>query len=598
MLHRSIDDIFIKILLMKREVYQENLLVKGANMFAITRIIDNLTISIKLLIVVFIVIIGLVVSSFLALTSARDRMLSERLSEVHAAVDMTVNLATHLDQQVQTGKLTQDQAQAQFREIVTAERFDNGDYVFAYTFDGVLFVNPGQPQNIGKNLIDLTDVYGHQITRQILTIAQSGQGGTASYWYPRAGSTVPIPKYAYVRGFMPWNIAIAAGVYVDDVDAAFWSMVWTLAEFLVPLFLVLCALVMLIRTSVAGGLKSLASAMRKLAEGDLSITIEGAKRRDEIGTMAAAVEVFRQNAEENHALRARQEEMKASAEREKRATLVKMADQFQATVGGVVQTVVTAVGHLETTAKAMAGSADQSTARSSVVASAANQATENVQTISAATEQLSASINEIGQQLNRSAGITKQAVDQSNTVNAKMRALAGAAQKIGAVVSLINDIASQTNLLALNATIEAARAGEAGKGFAVVASEVKALANQTAHATGEIAAQIQSIQSETDASVTGMGLIARTIDEIDGTVATIAAAVEQQGAATREIARNVEQAAVGTNEVSANINGVREATSETGSAAADVLSSAGVLAQQTAVLRDQVSGFIAEIRAA
>jgi methyl-accepting chemotaxis protein len=562
------------------------------------KLIDNLGISFKLMIVVLVVIIGLVATSFLALTTARDRMLAERLSEVHAAVDMAANLAATLEQQVQEGKLTHDQAFGQFRDILNAERFDNGNYVFAFDYNVITVINPGQPNHLGKNMSGSRDSYGHLMAQRMVEIAETEQSGSMSYWIPRAGSTTPVPKYTYVRAFAPWRLALGAGVYVDDVDVAFWSMVWTLAEFLVPLFLVLCALVMLIRTSVAGGLKGLAASMRKLAEGDLSIAIEGAKRRDEIGTMAAAVEVFRQNAGENHALRARQEEMKTSAEREKRATLVKMADQFQATVGGVVQTVVTAVGHLETTAKAMAGSADQSTERSAVVASAANQATANVQTISAATEELSHSINEIGQQLNRSAGITKQAVDQSNTVNAKMRALAGAAQKIGAVVSLINDIASQTNLLALNATIEAARAGEAGKGFAVVASEVKALANQTAHATGEIAAQIQSIQSETDASVTGMGLIARTIDEIDGTVATIAAAVEQQGAATREIARNVEQAAVGTHQVSANIDNVSRATSETGSAAAEVLSSAGVLAQQTAVLRDQVSGFIAEIRAA
>jgi methyl-accepting chemotaxis protein len=564
----------------------------------ITRTIDNLSISIKLLIVVLIVIIGLVAASFLALTKTHDQMLAESLGEVRAVVDMSVNLAAHLDQQVQAGTLTRDKAMAEFVETMNAERFDNGNYVFAYSDDGIAVLNPGKPDFVGRNLMDLADSYGHPITKRIIEIAQSGTGGTLSYWFPRAGSTQPIRKYAYVRGYAPWHLAIAAGVYIDDVDAAFWSMVRTLAAFLVPMLLVLCAVLFVIRRSIAGGLQGLARSMHKLAEGELTIAIEGAKRRDEVGMMATSVETFRQHALENQALRTQQEEMKAAGEREKRATLVKMADQFQATIGGVVQTVVTAVEGLETTAKAMAASADRSAERSSVVAAAANQATANVQTISAATEELSHSIGEIGQQLSLSAGTTRQAVDQSDAVNTRMQALVEAAQKIGAVVSLINNIAGQTNLLALNATIEAARAGEAGKGFAVVASEVKQLANQTAHATGEIAAQVQSIQNETEASVEGMALIGRTIGEIDGTVASIAAAVEEQGAATREIARNVEQAAVGTHQVSGNITEVQQTTADTGSAAAEVLASAQLLAQQTAILRDQVGSFIAEIRAA
>ncbi len=276
---------------------------------------------------------------------------------------------------------------------------------------------------------------------------------------------------------------------------------------------------------------------------------------------------------------------------------VRLADNFETNVKGVVESVSSAATEMQSSAQSMSATAEETNRQATAVAAAAEEATTNVQTVSSAAEELSASISEIGRHVAKSTTISQAAVAEANRTNDKVQGLANAAQKIGDVVKLINDIASQTNLLALNATIEAARAGEAGKGFAVVASEVKSLANQTAKATDEIAAQISAIQDATNEAVKAIQGIGTTIGEINEIATTIAAAVEQQSAATGEIAQSVQQAAQGTQDVSANITGVSQSAGEAGSAAEQVLSAARELSQQSEMLRQQVGAFLVEVRA-
>jgi len=284
--------------------------------------------------------------------------------------------------------------------------------------------------------------------------------------------------------------------------------------------------------------------------------------------------------------------------RERRATLDRLAAEFDAAVSGVVSSVGATAKELHAAAEAMNGAARQTASQSTAVAAAAEEASCNVRTVAAAADELSASVKEIGRQVASSTDVAGKAVTTADQTSDKVRDLSRASEKIGAVVEIISNIARQTNLLALNATIEAARAGEAGKGFAVVAQEVKSLANQTAKATAEIGAQIADIQSSTSDAVSSIGTISEVIQAISHIATTIAAAVEEQDAATLEIARNVQEAAQGTAEVSSNTMGLSQAATETGSAAMQVMSSAESLGAQAGQLRRVAEDFVSTIRAA
>ncbi|WP_247872208.1 methyl-accepting chemotaxis protein [Azospirillum sp. TSO35-2] len=373
----------------------------------------------------------------------------------------------------------------------------------------------------------------------------------------------------------------------------------TLAKILTPAATVLAMLMAwLIGRSIANPVVAMTAAMGRLAQGDLSVALPAADRRDEIGAMAAAVQVFRDTMIQTRRMEEEAKAAETRAAQERRAGMLALADRFESSVQGIVETVASAATEMQGTASAMSATADQTSVQASTVAAAAEQASVNVQTVSAATEELSASIAEIGRQVTTSTRVAGKAVDDARQTGKAITGLVQAAQQIEQVVELINSIASQTNLLALNATIEAARAGEAGKGFAVVASEVKQLANQTAKATEDIQVKVREIQSATAGAQTAITDIAGTIDQINDISTGIAAAIEEQNAATGDIANNVSQAARGTGDVSANILGVNQAASETGSAATQVLHAAEGLARDAERLRGEVQNFIATIRAA
>jgi methyl-accepting chemotaxis protein len=351
--------------------------------------------------------------------------------------------------------------------------------------------------------------------------------------------------------------------------------------------------------TIARPIAALTRSMLELAEGNLAVALPGLGRKDEVGDVAAAVEKFKliseQKARGEAEAKVKQDQIAAQ---QRKTDMRRLADGFEAAVGQIIETVSSASTELEASAGTLTKTAERSQQVTTLVASASEEASTNVQSVASATEELTSSVNEISRQVQDSARMASEAVGQARNTTDRVSELSKAASRIGDVVELINTIAGQTNLLALNATIEAARAGEAGRGFAVVASEVKALAEQTAKATGEIGQQISGIQSATQDSVNAIKEISGTIERLSEISSAIAAAVEEQGAATHEISRNVQQAAQGTQQVSSNITDVQRGASETGSASSQVLSAAQSLSKDSNRLKLEVGKFLDTVRAA
>lgn len=350
--------------------------------------------------------------------------------------------------------------------------------------------------------------------------------------------------------------------------------------------------------SIVRPVTGMTGAMARLAENDISTEVPSVTRRDEIGEMAKAVQVFKENMIRTATLEQEQQNAALEAEAEKKRMMEDLANDFERAVGTIINSVSGASTELQTTAQSMTSTVEQTSMQAGVVATSSDQANSNVQTVAAATEEMAASVQEIGRQAEDSSRKAQAASAEAEETVEKVGALSEAATKIGAVVSLIQDIAEQTNLLALNATIEAARAGEAGRGFAIVASEVKDLASQTASATTDIGEQINAIQDSTQTSAEAIGKVTSAISDLNEIAASIAAAVEEQSAATSEIAGNVQQAAVASQEVSDSIGEVNQSAAGSSAAAAQVLSSAGDLSRQSESLRNEVDRFLQGIRVA
>ena len=349
--------------------------------------------------------------------------------------------------------------------------------------------------------------------------------------------------------------------------------------------------------AISAPIRQITQTMGRLASHDLAVAIEGAQRGDEIGAMAQAVQIFKDNMIEGDRMAGEQQAEQARKQARQQRIEADIA-KFDTQVQEALATLTSASAELRATAESMAAIADETSRQTNTVAAASEEASSNVQTVAAANEEMSSTIAEIARQVHQSRDIAGKAVDEAARTGSTVQELTDATHRIGEVVQLINDIASQTNLLALNATIEAARAGEAGKGFAVVANEVKALATQAAKATEEISSQVQGMQAATRTTVSAIGNISQIIGNISDISASIAAAVEQQSAASREITRNTSEAAQGTQDVSRTISGVNQAAQETGAGASQVLTSAEQLSRQAEVIRQDVDAFLARIKAA
>ncbi|MFD2181420.1 methyl-accepting chemotaxis protein [Rhodoplanes azumiensis] len=389
----------------------------------------------------------------------------------------------------------------------------------------------------------------------------------------------------------------AAGDHAGAQVAAAGTNLWISLGLVVGALALAAGGIVMVGRRVIRPLQGIQAAMVKVADGNLTTEVPYLDRTDEIGSLAAALGTFKQNAVEKARFEEEQEKRREQAAR-RQVAIEEAIAAFEIGIGEALGALGSAAGEMRRTSDTLGATAEQTNGQARDAAASSDEASQNVQTVAAASEELSSSIGEISRQVAHAATVAKRAVAETEETDATVQGLTDAAHKIGEIVNLITAIANQTNLLALNATIEAARAGEAGKGFAVVASEVKSLAGQTAKATEDISGQVGAIQEVADRALAAMRRIVTTIGEVSSVASSIAAAVEEQGAATAEITRNTQEAARRTRSVSENISGVQACAGETGTAAGGVKASAEILKTQSDTLRNRIDDFLEKIRAA
>ncbi len=559
--------------------------------------LGNIRLSRKLGSIMLLSLSGLIITTYLGLSALNHSLLVERERQAQSMVEATFAIFESLQREVDEGTLTLEHAQSEAKDIITAIRYGEDDYLWVNDINAVMVAHATKPSLNGKDMSTFKDPDGKALFSDIAQLARSNGEGSIEYRWPKPGFDDPVEKISYIKLYEPWGWVIGTGVYLDAVQDTFFAEASKQAVVFVLGAALLATLAILVSKDIGSSVKTLSDTMKTLSRGEIDTPVPLQERTDEMGDMADSVEYFRNQLIDNRRLEAAQK-AEEEAQKKRAAVIQKLASDFDMGVNIALESVASAAKQLDMTAQGMSATAGQTSSQATAVASASEQTSSNVQTVAAAAEELTASIYEVGTQVTVSTDIARKAAEKAEATQATVRSLEQKADQISEASALISEIADQTNMLALNATIEAARAGEAGKGFAVVASEVKALATQTGHATEEIGNHIRAVQDVSNEATKAIAEINSIIADMNEISSSVAAAVEEQSAATQEITRNIEQAAQGTQEVNSNIVDVNEAANDTGKASMEVLNASTQLNDQSTSLKSIVQSFLTGVKSA
>lgn len=540
-----------------------------------------------------VLLIALTTVSSLELRRGILNEVDHSLSEIIEIASSTLN---SYEARVESGELTQDQARTAAMRVLGDMRFDGDNYYFVFDLDHVMVMHAVRPDLNGQSVFGTQDPNGLFLFQEMTQVARSDGAGFVDYGWPRAGSDAPVPKRSYVELFEPWGLIVGAGVYVDDVQARIWSNIMVLALGNLIVIGLLFAGAFVLNRSIQRPVARLCDAVERLAQGDTRTALPPPEGK-EVSDLTASVKILQVSAQERERLEA---EAEASREAQlRRAEQVEaLVSEFDSSTALAISAFEAAGAQLRASSDGMKSNAGATAEGARILDGAAQTSAESVEVVAAAAEELTAAISEINQQSLRSSEVSKAAVEQAKLTRADVQNLAEAAQKIDGIIQLIAGVTEQTNLLALNATIEAARAGEAGKGFAVVASEVKALAEQTAHATESISTEIKGIQNATEASVSAIEKISNVVGETYEIATAISAAMEEQRAAAAEISNSAQNASAATSEVRSEVGQAQQRADQANQGARDLDQASVAVAGEAQGLKATIERFLAGVRAA